>query len=82
MNTTATSMITSMITTMVTITLADHHGLHDRDIASFCFIRDQPIPREALRLLLDALQQRIIGPPIFSASKASSRSPKNRSGRR
>ena len=35
----------------------DHHGLHDRDIASFCFIREQPIAREALRLLLDALQQ-------------------------
>ncbi len=44
---------------------ADHdhaghgHGLHDRDIASFCFIREQPISREALRLLLDALQQNL-----------------------
>jgi G3E family GTPase len=37
----------------------DHHGLHDRDIASFCFIRDEPITREALRLLLDALQQNL-----------------------
>jgi G3E family GTPase len=37
----------------------DHHGLHDRDIASFCFVRDKPIPREALRLLLDALQQNL-----------------------
>jgi G3E family GTPase len=37
----------------------DHHGLHDRDIASFCFVRDHPIPREALRLLLDALQQNL-----------------------
>lgn len=36
-----------------------HAGLHDRDIASFCFIRDQPIPREALRLLLEALQQNL-----------------------
>jgi len=36
-----------------------HHGLHDRDIASFCFIRDEPISREALRLLLDALQQNL-----------------------
>ena len=35
------------------------HALHDRDIASFCFIRDEPIPREALRLLLDALQQNL-----------------------
>jgi G3E family GTPase len=37
----------------------DHHGLHDRDIASFCFIREQPIAREALRFLLDALQQNL-----------------------
>ena len=36
-----------------------HHGLHDRDIASFCFIRDEPISRDALRLLLDALQQNL-----------------------
>ena len=35
------------------------HGLHDRDIASFCFVREKPIPREALRLLLDALQQNL-----------------------
>jgi G3E family GTPase len=42
----------------------DHHHLHDRDIASFCFIRDQPIPREALRLLLDALQQNL-GPNLL-----------------
>lgn len=42
----------------------DHHGLHDRDIASFCFIRDDPIPREALRLLLDALQQNL-GPALL-----------------
>jgi G3E family GTPase len=42
----------------------DHHGLHDRDIASFCFIRDNPIPREALRLLLDALQQNL-GPNLL-----------------
>jgi G3E family GTPase len=41
-----------------------HHGLHDRDIASFCFIREQPIPREALRLLLDALQQNL-GPNLL-----------------
>jgi G3E family GTPase len=42
----------------------DHHHLHDRDIASFCFTRDQPIPREALRLLLDALQQNL-GPNLL-----------------
>ena len=42
----------------------DHHHLHDRDIASFCFIRDDPIPREALRLLLDALQQNL-GPNLL-----------------
>ena len=42
----------------------DHHGLHDRDIASFCFIREAPIPREALRLLLDALQQNL-GPNLL-----------------
>jgi G3E family GTPase len=42
----------------------DHHGLHDRDNASFCFIREQPIPREALRLLLDALQQNL-GPNLL-----------------
>ena len=41
-----------------------HHGLHDRDIASFCFTREQPIPREALRLLLDALQQNL-GPSLL-----------------
>jgi G3E family GTPase len=42
----------------------DRHGLHDHDIASFCFIRDNPIPREALRLLLDALQQNL-GPNLL-----------------
>jgi G3E family GTPase len=42
----------------------DHHHLHDRDIASFCFIRDEPIAREALRLLLDALQQNL-GPNLL-----------------
>jgi G3E family GTPase len=42
----------------------DHHHLHDRDIASFCFMREQPIPREALRLLLDALQQNL-GPNLL-----------------
>jgi G3E family GTPase len=42
----------------------DHHHLHDRDIASFCFTRDVPIPREALRLLLDALQQNL-GPNLL-----------------
>jgi len=42
----------------------DHHHLHDRDIASFCFIREQPIAREALRLLLDALQQNL-GPNLL-----------------
>lgn len=43
----------------------DHHqGLHDRDIASFCFVREKPIPREALRLLLDALQQNL-GPNLL-----------------
>jgi G3E family GTPase len=36
-----------------------HHGLHDRDIASFCFVREEPITREALRLLLEALQQNL-----------------------
>ncbi len=41
-----------------------HHGLHDRDIASFCFIREQPISREALRFLLDALQQNL-GPSLL-----------------
>ena len=41
-----------------------HHGLHDRDIASFCFVREQPIAREALRLLLDALQQNL-GPGLL-----------------
>ena len=54
-----------MITPMIMITHDhddthhDHHGLHDRDIASFCFIREEPITREALRLLLDALQQNL-----------------------
>jgi G3E family GTPase len=42
----------------------DHHHLHDRDIASFCFVRDKPIAREALRLLLDALQQNL-GPNLL-----------------
>jgi G3E family GTPase len=42
----------------------DRHHLHDRDIASFCFTRDQPIAREALRLLLDALQQNL-GPNLL-----------------
>jgi G3E family GTPase len=42
----------------------DHHHLHDRDIASFCFTRAAPIPREALRLLLDALQ-RNLGPNLL-----------------
>jgi G3E family GTPase len=42
----------------------DHHHLHDRDIASFCFTRETPIPREALRLLLDALQQNL-GPNLL-----------------
>jgi G3E family GTPase len=41
-----------------------HHGPHDRDIASFCFIRETPIPYEALRLLLDALQQNL-GPNLL-----------------
>ncbi|HUZ31907.1 MAG TPA: GTP-binding protein [Xanthobacteraceae bacterium] len=44
--------------------LHDHHHLHDRDIASFCFTREQPIAREALRLLLDALQQNL-GPNLL-----------------
>jgi G3E family GTPase len=43
---------------------AHYHGLHDRDIASFCFVREKPIPREALRLLLDALQQNL-GPNLL-----------------
>ena len=42
----------------------DHHHLHDRDIASFCFTRTEPITREALRLLLDALQQNL-GPNLL-----------------
>jgi G3E family GTPase len=42
----------------------DHHHLHDRDIASFCFMRETPIAREALRLLLDALQQNL-GPNLL-----------------
>ena len=42
----------------------DHHHLHDRDIASFCFTRKEPITREALRLLLDALQQNL-GPNLL-----------------
>ncbi|MGO9681666.1 MAG: CobW family GTP-binding protein [Beijerinckiaceae bacterium] len=42
----------------------DHHHLHDRDIASFCFVREEPIPREALRLLLDALQHNL-GPNLL-----------------
>ncbi len=41
-----------------------HHGLHDRDIAAFSFIREQPIPREALRFLLEALQQNL-GPNLL-----------------
>ncbi len=41
----------------------DHsHNLHD--IVSFCFIRDQPIRRQALQLLLDALQQNL-GPSLL-----------------
>jgi G3E family GTPase len=42
------------------------HSLHERDIASFCFVRENPIPREALRLLLDALQQNL-GPNLLRA---------------
>jgi G3E family GTPase len=42
----------------------DHHHLHDRDIASFCFTRETPIPREALRLLLEALAQNL-GPNLL-----------------
>ena len=42
----------------------DHHHLHDRDIASFCFVRETPIARDALRLLLDALQQNL-GPNLL-----------------
>ena len=57
-----------MNTIIITSTMAtsdhDHHHLHDRDIASFCFTRDKPIPREALRLLLDALQQNL-GPNLL-----------------
>lgn len=41
-----------------------HHHLHDRDIASFCFVKEDPIPQEALRLLLDALQQNL-GPNLL-----------------
>jgi G3E family GTPase len=41
-----------------------HHGPHDRDIASFCFVREAPIPQEALRLLLDALRQNL-GPNLL-----------------
>ena len=41
-----------------------HHGPHDRDIASFCFVRETPIPREALQLLLNALQQNL-GPNLL-----------------
>jgi G3E family GTPase len=41
-----------------------HHSLHQRDIASFCFVREKSIPREALRLLLDALQQNL-GPNLL-----------------
>ena len=41
-----------------------HHGPHDRDIVSFCLVREAPIPREALRLLLDALQQNL-GPNLL-----------------
>ena len=41
-----------------------HHGPHDRDIASFCFIRETPIPRDALQLLLNALQQNL-GPNLL-----------------
>ncbi|MGA7327108.1 MAG: GTP-binding protein [Rhodomicrobium sp.] len=42
----------------------EHHGLLDRDIASFSFIREQPIPRDALRFLLEALQQNL-GPNLL-----------------
>lgn len=41
-----------------------HHGPHDRDITSFCFVREQPIAREALRLLLESLQQNL-GPSLL-----------------
>jgi len=41
-----------------------HHHPHDRDIASFCFIRERPIPREALRFLLEALQHNL-GPNLL-----------------
>lgn len=43
---------------------AHAHGPHDRDIASFCFVREEPIAREALRLLLDSLQQNL-GPSLL-----------------
>lgn len=41
-----------------------HHGPHDNDITSFCFVREQPIAREALRLLLESLQQNL-GPSLL-----------------
>ena len=42
----------------------ERHGLHDRDIASFSFTREQPIPRDTLRFLLEALQQNL-GPNLL-----------------
>ena len=59
---TSTALPTTIMPIMITpttTTTGHHHGLHDRDIASFCFMREEPIPREALRFLLDALQQNL-----------------------
>jgi len=43
---------------------AHHHGPFDRDIASFCIVRDVPLSHETLRLLLAALNQNL-GPNLL-----------------
>lgn len=47
----------------------EHSHAHDRphnlhEITSYCFVRDNPIPRKALELLLNALQQNL-GPSLL-----------------
>ena len=43
---------------------AEHPHRHRETIHSFCFVREQPIPREALQLLLGALEQNL-GPALL-----------------
>lgn len=42
----------------------DHHGHFDRQIKSFCIVREEPISNDMLRLLIDALSQNV-GPNLL-----------------